>query len=144
MNATEVTTRVDIDDRIREQPHLLAAVTDGTQYIVDQATRVSPPAIVDWRYADSKGESLRLTLSDAEGVAEQTARENYPTRWILDSVNRSICVLQAWGKLIDRRLDRQAAKVNALLIEYEREERQSRSTSRHNTQMSSAGDFVVA
>jgi hypothetical protein len=114
MNATEP-TRVEIDDRIREQPQLLAAVTRATEYMQEQAVEVPPPSSVHWRYADPDGKSLQLTLIDGPPFQNQKVQHNYWTRWIEDSVNGKLCVLKSWGELLAKRSDTRMARIDQLI-----------------------------
>jgi hypothetical protein len=121
-----VEPRVEIDERIRQQPELLRAVTESTRYLIEQApTEVPPPAIVGWQYADRDGQLLQLTLSDTGEQAGHTVQRNYWTRWILDPVNQKLCVLRAWGELLGKRSDAGIARIARLVAELKQEELES-------------------
>src|SRR5262245_47831333 len=120
MNATE-TTRVEIDDRIREQPELLRAVNDATQYLREHATEVPPPALIGWRYADADGKLLQLTLGDTLDGSGRTVRRNYWARWVLDPVSQQICVLKTWRELLGMRSDESMARINQLISQLKEE-----------------------
>lgn len=115
MNATG-TTRVEIDERIREQPELLAAVTRATEYLLEHALEVPPPSAIRWRYAD--GKTLEITLIDDPGRAVQ---RNYWTRWIQDEVGQRICILKLWGELLRKRSDERMVRIDQLIAQLKRE-----------------------
>jgi hypothetical protein len=120
MNATEA-TRVEIDEKIREQPELLQAVNAATQYLEQQAEEVPPPAYIGWRYVDHDGKLLELTLRDGVDDTTRGIRRNYWTRWILDPVSQKICVLKAWGELLGKRSDEGMVRINHLITKLREE-----------------------
>jgi hypothetical protein len=117
MNATEA-TRVEIDDRIREQPELLQAVNEATRYLEEHAVEVPPPSAVQWRYADADGKLLQITLADGP---DRTVQRNYWTRWILDSVGRRLCILKLWGELLRKRSDERMVRIDQLIAQLKQE-----------------------
>lgn len=116
MNATE-TTRVEIDDRIREKPELLRAVTDATDYLRGEIESVMPPATIRWQQVGTDGKLLQITLSDWPETSNHTVQRNYWTRWIQDPVNQKICVLKIWGELLGKRSDANLARIKAQISE---------------------------
>lgn len=121
MDSRRHDARVEIDDRIRERPELAQAVGLGTDYLLSQATDTTPPDAVAWRFADADGKLVQVTLSDSPGDGHRVQR-NFQTTWILDPVNRKLCVTKVWVELLNKRLDQQFARVNAGINELEREE----------------------
>lgn len=116
--------QVEIDDRIRQRPDLLAAASDATEYLLEQAeVLVPPPGVVRWQFADREGASVEIALADAGEADAPFARRNFLTRRILDPVSRRMCVLQAWSALLSNRSDLQMRRINEHISQLEEEER---------------------
>jgi hypothetical protein len=120
MSATE-TTRVEIDDRIREQPDLLRAVNEATGLLTEYSSYAPPPAVASWQFADDRGELLRLTLSGGNDLPVPAVAEEYPTRWILDPINRKICFLQTFGRFLSKRSDARMVRIDRLIARLKKE-----------------------
>lgn len=125
MTAT-ITPRIEIDDRIRQRPQLLAAVEQATDYLLSRTDGLDPPATVSWRLTDPGGESVEITLADTPDAGVPSARLPVRTRWLGDLPSQRMSVLEVWGKLLSNRSAVKMARINADLSRLEEEEQDGR------------------
>jgi len=117
-----IDTKVEIDERIRQQPELLEAVEEATSYLEQQAVHVPPPDRIQWLLVDADGQTIHLMLAEKEGGIERVVQHNYPTKWIIDPVNRKICVLKMWSELLSKRSHRNILRITKLNSQLREEE----------------------
>lgn len=116
-----VMPRVEIDERIRQQPELLAAVNEATAYLGEHigthAREVPPPAGIRWRFALLDDSSIELTMSDSPEFEGFIAQRVFPLRYMNDPVNRDIMTLRVWRDLLAERSRKNMARIDKLITE---------------------------
>jgi hypothetical protein len=120
MTAT-VTPRVEIDDRIREQPDLLRLVSEATAFLESRAVEVPPPQVVIWRLIALDQSQIELALADrSDGPFVRRAVK--ASWWVQDPPSREKHVLDVWVDLLSQRGWAQSARTRELIRQLEEEE----------------------
>jgi hypothetical protein len=114
MNATE-TTRVEIDDRIREQPEFLRAVGQATEYVLEESKGIAPPSAIRWRFAPHEADAIELTMTEPSELGGGFASRTFPVRYLLDPVSRDTMALRTFGDLLRKRSQRNLERIDALI-----------------------------
>lgn len=114
MTAT-VEPRVEIDDRIREQPSLLDAVTSATAYLGRHLDGVPMPAIIRWEFAPLDPKTLELSISDSPDGTEPVAKRRIATAQMNDPYQREVFTLLVFSGLLGKRSELHQARIAELV-----------------------------
>lgn len=117
---TQVEPRVEIDDRIRENPELLKAVTAATAFLGRQAGESEHPAALRWRPLPLDPNTIELELSDHIDFSDLVARRFFPVTELTDTYGRESGMLRAWATLLGIRSDKQKVRVDHFIQELNR------------------------
>ena len=116
-----VVPRVEIDDRIREQPDLLRLVSEATAFLESRAVEVPPPQVVEWRLVGPDRAQIELALADSsDGLFVRRAVK--ASWWVQDPPSREKHVLDVWVDLLSQRGWAHSARTRELIRQFEEEE----------------------
>jgi hypothetical protein len=115
-----VEPRIEIDDRIRESPQLMKAVTEATAFLSRQVEHVPLPVAIRWRFLPLDPSSVELTLSDATDFSDMIARRSFRLHELEDAYLRDVETLRTWRELLRLRSDKHLAKIDAYINDLNR------------------------
>jgi hypothetical protein len=117
MSVANTTDKYYIDPEIKAHPDLNAAVDAANTFLEEKWANAGPPECVRWvaRKPGGKLDLVQLEMYDAQRNSDPDASRPIWTRWLLDPVSREIAVLQVWGDLLAKRVDKNEARINNLL-----------------------------
>jgi hypothetical protein len=110
-----VEPRVEIDDRIREQPALLDAVHSAMAYLGQSVERVPLPTAIKWRFAPLDPTSIELWMSDTPDFSGPAARRVFRASDMADDYTREVGVLRAFGDLLRLRSEQNMARIDEMI-----------------------------
>ncbi len=113
MTAT-IEPRVEIDDRIREQPALLEAVISATEYLRRHLDGVSSPAIIRWGSAPLDPKTLELAISDSPDGTEPVAKRWITADQMNDAYRREVLTLRVFSDLLAMRSEHNRARIREM------------------------------
>ncbi|MBP3956125.1 hypothetical protein J8F10_12610 [Gemmata sp. G18] len=111
-----VEPRVEIDDRIREQPELLDAVAQATDYLRHHLGGVAVPALIRWSVSPGDEARIVLTISDATDSAGPAAARAISAQHLAgDPYRRDVLTLNVFSDLLGERSKKNRARINELV-----------------------------
>ncbi|MBY0458791.1 MAG: hypothetical protein K2V38_15750 [Gemmataceae bacterium] len=105
---------VEIDDRIRANPELLAQVNSALAYLGRHIDGVPLPAAIRWRPLPLDPSSVELVMSDTADYSDLTARHMFLIAEMADDYTREVGTLQTWRRLLRQRSRRNWVRIDEL------------------------------
>lgn len=110
-----VEPKVEIDDRIRENPDLLTAVTEAMAYLGRHVNGVPLPVAIQWRPLPLDPNSIELLMSDTLDFSDMVARRVFPVLDLTDAYTREVGTLRTWRSLLRRRSEKNWLRIDELM-----------------------------
>jgi hypothetical protein len=110
-----VEPRVEIDDRIRENPALLEAATQTMAYLGQRVTDVPLPAAIRWRFVPLDPSSLELLMSDTTDLSDMVARRVFRVTQMDDAYTREVGIGRAFGELLRLRSKKRWERIDRII-----------------------------
>lgn len=118
--STTVGPRVEIDDRIREQPELFRVVQLSTEFLEELAGASSHNLDIEWRSVAHDDRLIELGLSEHRDF-QAGIRTTFAATNLFDPVNRKLRLLKAWDYILRARSNRNMERIAELINQLQRE-----------------------